>query len=107
LTAFRPGATTTAIHVRDVWAGPFLRRVPTVTLRHGQMAVAAFAAGDSGLGPTGACPPPFRHLRVAPPGNSATIVLGARIRYYGHNLPDCTRIAVGAVVPASSMPPRG
>jgi len=107
LTAFRPGATTAALHARDVWAGPFLRGVPTVTLRHGQTAVAAFAAGDSGLGPTGACPPPFRHLRVAPPGKSATVVLRAWIRYSRRNLPDCTRIAVGVVLPASSMPPRG
>jgi len=115
LTGLRPGASTTAIHVRETMFGPYtyvqgvpreVRGVPTVLLRHGQTAVAAFTAGDHGPGPTGACPPPYQHLRVTPPGNATSALLPAWIAWYGHNLPDCTRIEVSMVVSASGMPPR-
>lgn len=115
LTAFRPGAAKTAIHVRETMFGPYtyihgvprvVRGVPTVLLHRGQTAVAAFTAGDHSAGPTGACPPPYQHLRVGPPGNTASAVVSAWIAWYAHNLPDCTEIDVSMVVPASSLPPR-
>jgi hypothetical protein len=115
LTALRPGASTTAIHVRETMFGPYtyvhgvpryVRGVPTVLLRHGQTAVAAFTAGDHGPGATDACPPPYQHLRVTPPGNTTSTLLPAWIAWYDHNLPDCTRIEVSMVVSASGMPPR-
>jgi Tol biopolymer transport system component len=113
LTALRPGGSTTAVHVHATMfgpyvggTGPFVRGVPVVTLRHGQTAVAAFTAGDHGA-TSAACPPPYRQLRVTPPGNTAGAVVPAWIAYYGHNLPSCTRIEVSMVVPASDMPPRG
>ena len=115
LTAFRPGAATTAIHVRETMFGPYMyvggvprqvRGVPTVLLRHGQTAGAAFTAGDHGAGRTGACPPPYQRLRVTPPGNTTSAVVSAWIAWYGHNLPDCTGIYLSMVVPASGMPPR-
>jgi Protein of unknown function (DUF4232) len=114
LTALRPGASTTAVHVHATMfgpyvggTGPYVRGVPSVRLRHGQTAVAAFTAGDHGPGPTGACPPPYRRLRVTPPGNRTSVLLSAWIAYYAQNLPSCTRIEVSMVVPASDMPPRG
>jgi hypothetical protein len=115
LTAFRPGAATTAIHVRETMFGPYtyirgvpryVRGVPTVLLHHGQTAVAAFTAGDQGPGPTGACPPSYQHLRVTPPDNATSAVIPAWIAWYGRNLPDCTRIYLSMIVPASSLPPR-
>jgi hypothetical protein len=114
LTALRPGASTTAIHVHATMFGPYVggtgayvRGVPIVRLRHGQTAVAAFTAGDNpGTGRT-TCPPSYRHLRVTPPGNATSVVLPAWIAYYGHDLPSCTRIEVTMVVPASDLPPHG
>ncbi len=114
LTALRPGASTTAVHVHATMfgpyvggTGPFVRGVPVLRLRHGQTAVAAFTAGDN-LGPgETTCPPPYRQLRVTPPGNATSAVIPAWIAYYAHSLPSCTRIEVSMVVPASDMPPRG
>jgi hypothetical protein len=113
LTALRTGGSTTAVHVHATMfgpnvggTGPFIRGVPIVRLRHGQTAVAAFTAGDhSGTSTT--CPPPYRQLRVTPPGNTASSVLPAWIAGYSQNLPSCTRIEVSMVVPASDMPPHG
>lgn len=108
LTAFRPGATTTAIHVRETMFGPYtyirgvpryVRGVPIVLLHHGQSAVAAFTAGDHSAGPTGSCPPPYQHLRVTPPGSTTSAVVSAWIAWYAHNLPDCTGIYLSMVVP--------
>jgi Protein of unknown function (DUF4232) len=116
LTAFRPGASRTAIHVHATMFGPYafhggiaryVRGVPTVLLRHGHTGVAAFTAGDFGPGRTGACPPAYEHLRVTPPGNASSTVISAWIAWYGHNLPDCTGIEVSMVVPAADMPARG
>ena len=115
LTAFRPGAATTAIHVRETMFGPYtyirgvpryVRGVPTVLLHRGQTAVAAFTAGDHSAGPTGACPPPYQHLRISPPGTTGSAVVSAWIAWYAHNLLDCTGIYLSMVVPASSLPPR-
>jgi hypothetical protein len=88
-------------------SGRFVRGVPTVRLRHGDAAVAAFTAGDIGLGPTGTCPPPYRQLHVTPPGSTTSVLLSAWIAYYDQNLPSCTRIEVSMVVPWSDMPRRG
>jgi hypothetical protein len=116
LTAFRPGASRTAIHVRETMFGPYafrggiaepVRGVPVVLLHHGQTGVAAFTAGDFGPGRAGACPPSFQHLRVIPPGSASSTVIPAWIAWYGRNLPDCTGIEVSMVVPAADMPPRG
>ena len=91
--------------VRGMWR--YVRGVPTVTLRHGQTAVAAFTTNDIGPGPTGACPPPYRQLRVTPPGSAISARVSAWIAYYDHFLPSCTRIEVSMVVAASDMPPHG
>ena len=114
LTALRPGASSSAVHVRSTMfgpyvggTGPYVRVVPTVRLGHGQTAVAAFTAGDNpGPGET-TCPPSYRRLRVTPPRNTRSAVVRAWLAYYDHNLPSCTRIEVSMVVPAADMPPRG
>lgn len=115
LTAFRKGASTTAVHVRMTQYGPFLSRaersirgVPVVQLRRGQTAVAAFAVADHDAGPTGACPPPYRQLRVTPPGITTSAVIPAwSIASLGQRMPSCSHIDVTMVVPASDIPPRG
>jgi hypothetical protein len=116
LTAFRQGASSTAQHVERTMFGPYVfvhgvpkyvNGIPRVTLRHAETAVAVFTAGDNGRGPNGACPASYRHLRITPPQNPASAVIPARIPSLGHNLPDCTPIAISMVVPASDLPPRG
>jgi len=74
-----------------------------VTLRQGERAEAVFDVGDNpGPGKT-TCPPPYRHLRVTPPGNSRSVLVSAWLRSYGHYLPACTRIEVSMIVPASTL----
>jgi hypothetical protein len=114
LTALRPGVSTVAVRVHATMFGPYVggtgayvRRVPTVRLRHGETAVAAFTAGDNPRPGHVTCPPSYRRLRVTPPGHTNGAVIKAWIAYYGHNLPSCTRIELSMVVPASDMPPRG
>lgn len=111
LTALRPGASSTAVHVRETMFGPWVpptgapvRGVPVVRLRHWQTAVAAFTAGDNpGPGET-TCPPSYRQLRVTPPGDATSALVPAWIAY---DLPSCTGIEVSMVVPASDLPRRG
>ena len=114
LTAVRPGASTTAVHVHATMFGPYVggtgsyvRGVPVVRLRHGQTAVAAFTGGDNPGPSETSCPSSFRRFRVTPPGNVASAVTKAWIAWLGQNMPSCTAIEVSMVVPASDMPPRG
>lgn len=105
LTAVGPGATRTAIHVRSTMFGPNTNGVPTVRLRHGWTAVAAFTAGDNP--PTSSpCGPDYRTLRVTPPGNTRSATVSAWIAYDDHLLPSCTGIEVSMVVAARTLPPR-
>ena len=116
LTAVRPGAMSTAVHVRDTMFGPYVRvggtwryvrGVPLVRLRHGQTAVAAFTGGDNpGPGET-TCPPSYAWFRVTPPGSVASATTKAWIAWLGQYMPSCTTMEVSMVVPASDLPPRG
>jgi len=113
LTAFRQGASTTAIHVRETMFGPWLwvkglerpvRGVPIVILKPGRSAVAAFTAGDHSGKRSGACPAPYRQLRVTPPGSSTSTVISAWLGGgYRVFLPSCTGIYLSMVVPASAL----
>lgn len=117
LIASRPGASTTAIRKRETMFGPYenvhgvaryVRGLPRVVLEPGRTAVAAFTASDVGVGPTGACPPPYRQLRVTPPGSAMSAVISAWLgNGFAHFLPSCTGIYLSMVVPASGMPARG
>jgi hypothetical protein len=102
LVATRAGAAATARHVRSTMFGPSDTRVRTVTLRYGERADAVFAGSDIALsGET--CPPPYRRLRVTPPGNSGSVVLSAWLRSLDAYLPSCSPIVVTMVVPASTL----
>ncbi len=63
------GSSTTAVHRRSTMFGPRpIRGVPVLTLRHGERADAVFTASDHPRPGKTTCPPPYRHLRVTPPG---------------------------------------
>lgn len=100
------GTRSVALHSRETWWGPYknLTRIPIVILHHGQSAYTVFAGDDAyGEGQT-RCPPPYRTLRVTPPGNTRATVISAWIPYLGQYLPSCDRIVVSPVVPKNDLP---
>jgi hypothetical protein len=82
---------------------PTTKGVPVVTLGYGQRADAVFTGGDNPRPGEKTCPPPYRYLRVTPPGNSRSVLITAWLASYGHYLPGCTRIEVSVLVAASSL----
>jgi hypothetical protein len=93
------GPATVALHVRSTWYGPYVvKSVPAVLLRHGQAAYVAFSGSDVPRPGTRACPPPFRHLRITPPGNSRGVLLSAWFPPLARYLPSCDGIEVSMVV---------
>jgi hypothetical protein len=50
------------------------------------------------------CPPPYRRLRVTPPGRSHRSVVSAWIPHYGAYLPACYRVSISPVIPRSLLP---
>jgi Protein of unknown function (DUF4232) len=99
------GTSTIAVHDRSTMFGPrpTIKGIPVVRLRHGEKADAVFVTSDNpGPGAT-RCPPPYRHLRVTPPGNSRSVLVSAWLPAYAQYLPACTRIEVSMVVPASAV----
>ncbi len=48
-------------------------------------------------------PPPYRHLRVSPPGSSRSVVLAAWLSGLAAYLPACSPIRVTTVVPAAYL----
>jgi hypothetical protein len=98
------GTTATAVRRRTTMFGPRpTTGVPVVTLQPGKRADAVFTAGDNPRPGYTRCPPPFRHLRVTPPGNLRSVVLSAWLPYYAQFLPSCTDIEISFVVPASAL----
>jgi hypothetical protein len=95
------GKTSTAIRRLTMMFGPDVTTVPVVTLQPGALAVAVVTVADGG---PPYCPPPYRRLRVTPPGNRRPTVISAWLRPYVRGyLPACTRIWVSPVVPASDV----
>jgi hypothetical protein len=79
LVARGPSGRTTAARTLGVFGGPALARPPVVTIRPGAQAVAVLSVADApGPGMT-SCPPPYRRLRVTPPGRSHSSVISAWI----------------------------
>ena len=97
------GTAKAAVHVRSTWYGPYAKGVPIVTLRRGQTAEAAFSGSD--VPPPGrkTCSPPFRRLRVTPPGSSRAVQLSAWFPPLGRYLPGCARLEVSMVVRPSAF----
>jgi Protein of unknown function (DUF4232) len=91
------GRTSTAIRRTATVFGPSPAVVPVVTLKPGATAIAVFTVADGG---PPSCPPPYRLLRVTPPGNSRPVVISAWLRPWVRGyLPACTRIWISPVVP--------
>ena len=104
LVALGPAGRTTAVATLGVFGGPALTRPPVVTVMPGAEAVAVLAVADApGPGLT-TCPPPYRRLRVTPPGTSRSTVISAWIPHYGAYLPACYRVSISPVIPRSLLP---
>jgi hypothetical protein len=99
------GGQTIAGHLLTTEFGPNITRVPVVTLAPKATAIAVVTANDV----AGACGsgsvPTFRHLRLTPPGNAASLTISAWLPSLGGYLPDCRTINVTPVAAKSSMPP--
>ena len=80
-----------------------MRGIPVVTIAPGRRADAVFTVSDNPGPGKATCPPPFRRLRVTPPGNARSVVVSAWLPYYGQFLPSCTAIEVSMVVAASEL----
>jgi hypothetical protein len=101
----KAGISTRAKRVRSTMFGPRpgIVGVPVVKLRHGERAEAVFAASDiPGPGET-SCPPPYRRLRVTPPGNSKGPLLSAWLPNLDAYLPSCSRVVVTMMVSAAEL----
>jgi Domain of unknown function (DUF4232) len=95
------GKTSTATHTLTTMFGPNVNAVPVVALKPGALAVAVFTVAD---GRPRYCPPPYRVLRVTPPGNDRPVVISAWLHPYVRGyLPACTRIWISPVVPAHDV----
>jgi hypothetical protein len=82
---------------------PNLKGVPVVILRHGERADAVVAGSDNpGPGMT-RCPPPFRHLRITPPGNLRSVLVSAWLAGLAAYFPACSPVYVTMVVPSSYL----
>lgn len=96
-------AATMALQRRSTMFGPYVKGVPELTLRHGERAGAVFTGGEiAGPGKT-SCGPPYRYLRVTPPGNSRSVFLSAWNSWLGKYLPNCGAIEVSMLVPSSAL----
>ena len=93
------GESSTAIRRTTTMFGPTVPNVvPVVTIKPGALAVAVFTVADGG---PPYCPPPYRLLRVTPPGNRPVVISAWLHPYVRGYLPACTRIFISALVPAS------
>jgi hypothetical protein len=88
------------------WQAP--AQLPTLKLAPGDSAYAVVAADDQPAG-NGSCPAPFMHLRVTPPGSSASVVVTAYLPGARTYLPACTTVSgapsaeISAITPLSSL----
>jgi hypothetical protein len=84
--------------------------VPVLTLRPGDAAYAVVAADDQPAGTNPGCPPPYVHLHVSPPGNSAGVDLSAWLPGARSYLPACTSVSgsptaeISTITALSSLP---
>jgi Protein of unknown function (DUF4232) len=92
------GAKTVAAHVHSTWYGPYVKGTPVLTLRRAQVAEVAFSGSDRPNSGARTCAPSFRHLRVAPPGNTRSVLLSAWFPPLGRYLPNCRGMQVSMVV---------
>lgn len=92
--------TGTAAHTRTPWSGPAITTIPLVTLGPRESAEAVLNASDNPRR-AGGCPPPYKWLRVTPPGGTQSTMVSAWIPYLGAYLPACSALDVSPVIPAS------
>src|SRR5262249_41475233 len=71
--------TSTAIRRLTMMFGPTVNAVPVVTLKPGALAVAVITVAD---GRPPYCPPPYRLLRITPPGSDRPVVISAWLHPY-------------------------
>ncbi len=104
VTLTAAGVPVTARHVLITAFGPNIAAAPTIILVPGARAEAVFEGNEV----TGPCaghgfPPPYRWLRVTPPGSAASVTISAWMPALGAYLPACGPAEVSPVLRASSL----
>jgi hypothetical protein len=104
LVALGASGRTIAARTLGVFGGPMLTSPPVVTIRPGAQVIAVLSVADApGPGMT-TCPPPYRRLRVTPPGRAHSSVISAWIPHSGAYLPACSRVRISPVIARSLLP---
>lgn len=82
--------------------GP-LQGIPTVSLKPGQSVEATVAGNANPPGNATSCPPPYRTLRITPPGSSQTVTVSAWLSYADAYFPSCASLEVTMVAPTADF----
>ena len=100
-----PAAGMSTAGVRERFGTPVARTVqgtPTVDLKPGATAIAAIDATDvpkSG----NECPPPYRYLKVAPPGEERMTMISARVNAVMGSVPSCSGLHYDVMQPSADL----
>jgi hypothetical protein len=106
------GRAVAAAHARSTTFGAwqYTPPLPVLRLAPGSSAYAVIESDNLPAGRATSCPPPYRSLRVAPPGGSQAVTISAWLPGANSYLPACrsirgtATIAVSAVVLLATLP---
>jgi hypothetical protein len=97
------GTATQARHSNAVMTFPTLTEAPLVVLEPGDSAFAAFVGSDKPPAGAPSCPPAFKTLSVAPPGETETLSVSAWNDWLGAYQPSCRGLLVTRLVSAAAV----
>jgi hypothetical protein len=99
------GTTATGKQVKETFYGPFKAppHPPEVDLKPGATAAFALTTSDSTLSGKGACPAPYRRLRIGLAHGSPATTISGWIPYSGQYFQACTRFLVSELMPRSDL----
>ncbi len=91
--------------IRERFGTPVARAVqgtPTVDLKPGATAIAAIDATDVPISGN-ECPPPYKYLKVAPPGEERVTVISARVNAVMGSFPSCSGLHYDVMQPSADL----
>jgi hypothetical protein len=100
-----PAAGMSTAGVRERFGTPVARTVqgtPTVDLKPGATAIAAIDATDVPISGN-ECPPPYKYLKVAPPGEERTTMISGLVNAVMGSLPSCSGLHYDVMQPSADL----
>jgi len=100
-----PAAGMAAAGMRERFGTPVARTVqgtPTVDLKPGATAIAAIDATDVPISGN-ECSPPYKYLKVAPPGEERMTLISARVNAVIGFLPSCSGLHYDVMQPSADL----